>query len=45
MNTSVPMTLFATLKASMWPCSASEKITAVIIQPTVSSMMAEARIT
>ena len=45
MNTSVPMTLLATLKASMWPCSASEKITAVIIQPTVSSMMAEARIT
>ena len=45
MKMSVPSTLLATLQASIWPCSARLKMTAVIIQPTVSSMMAEARMT
>ena len=45
MKISVPSTLFATLKASTWPCSARLKMIAVMIQPTVSSMIAEARMT
>ncbi len=43
MNASVPRTLCATLHMSTWPCSARLKMTAVIIQPMVSSIMAEAR--
>jgi len=45
MNTKVPMMLFARENESIEPCSARLKITAVIIHPTVSSMIAEARMT
>ena len=45
MKASVPSTLRAMLKVSTWPCSARLKMMATMIQPTVSSMMAEARIT
>ena len=45
MKASVPMTLLATLSGSTWPCSARPKITAMMIQPMVSSTMAEPRIT
>ena len=45
MKASVPMTLLATLSGSTWPCSARPKITAMMIQPMVSSTMAEPRMT
>ena len=45
MKASVPMTLLAMLSGSTWPCSARPKITAMMIQPMVSSTMAEPRIT
>ncbi len=41
----VPATLRVTLMASIPPCSTRPKVTDMMIQPTVSSMMAEATMT
>ena len=45
MKTNVPITLCASDQASTAPCNARLKMIETMIQPTLSSMMAEARIT